>query len=210
MSPFIAFLKRRPKELVRLFGLASTLILPELLLAVDEAEKAPGHGGGEQQLLAPFGLPTVWAILSFVVVLAVLLKKLFPPILQAMDKRAAEIRDALNAAEKARAEAQQMMERHQSDLDKARKEAASIIEEGKADAVEVKESIIQTARKDAEEITARSRREIEQAKITALEDIKRESIRLSFDIASRLIRKNLDPKEHQELIQEQIRELPVA
>lgn len=188
--------------------LSLTLCLPDLLLAAAEAQAVPGgHGETGPE---PIILPAVWAMLSFLVVLAILLKYLFPPILQAMDKRAADIRDALAAAEKARAEAQQMMERHEASLEKARLEAAAIIEEGKADAVKVKESIISTARKDAEEITARSRREIEQAKLVAIEEVKKTAIEISFALARRLIKKNLDPREHQELIQEEIRELPVA
>jgi F-type H+-transporting ATPase subunit b len=175
------------------------------------AAAAEGHEGAHaekttEQILSQ----TAWAILSIVVVLAILLKKLFPPIVQAMDKRAADIRDALSAAEKARAEAQEMMAKHEESLELARKEAAAIIEEGKADAVKVKDSIVASAKKDSEEIAGRAKREIEQAKVNAMDELTRRSIQLSLEISSRLIRKNLNEAEQQGLIQETIRGLPAA
>ena len=153
---------------------------------------------------------TAWAIASFALVLFVLLTKLFPRIVGAMDKRDAEIRSGLEAAEKARAEAREMMARHQSDLDKARKEAAAIIEEGKADALRLKDSIVASAKKETEEITSRSRREIELAKQTALDVLHQRSVELSLDLTRRLIQKSLNPADHHTLIDERIRGLPAA
>ena len=153
---------------------------------------------------------TVWAIISFVVVLLILTKKLFPPILAAMDKRAQEIRDSLEAAERAKAEAEDMMKRHQDDLAKAREEAAGIIEEGRADAVRLKDSIVAGARKEAEELTARARRDIEQTKHNAIDELQQLSAKLSVDIANELIRKNLTVEDQQKLIEERIKQFPAA
>lgn len=181
--------------------------------ATEAAQGAGGHGGGHEapeKTAVTYLSQTAWAILSFVVVLLVLFTKLFPAITQAMDKRAADIRDALAAAEKARAEAQEMMARHESNLEKARKEAAAIIEEGKADAVKLKDTILAGAKKDAEDMVSRARREIEQAKTTAIDDLTRRSVQLSLELSSRLIRKNLSADEQQGLIQETIRGLPAA
>lgn len=172
-------------------------------LVLQAADGEANHGAGATGV-APYVLPTIWAIISFVLVLLILTRKLFPVILQAMDKRAAEIRDALAAAERARAEAAQMMERHQADLDKARLESAEIIDEAKKDAVKLKDAILASARKESEEVTARSRREIELAKHSALEDLHRRAALLSVDIASKLIEKNLSLEDHKELIKERL------
>lgn len=153
---------------------------------------------------------TVWAIVSFLLVLFILSKKLFPPILAAMDRRAQDIRDSLDAAERARAEAEEMMKRHQDDLAKAREEAAAIIEEGRADAQKLKDSIVASARSDAEELTARARRDIEQTKNNAVSELQQLSAALSIDIANELIRKNLSIDDHRKLIEERIKEFPAA
>ena len=174
------------------------------------AAEAGGHETHLEKGNAQIISQTAWAILSIVVVLAILLKKLFPPIVQAMDKRAADIRDALAMAEKARSEVEVLMAKHETSLEKARQEAAAIIEESKADAVKVRDSIVESAKKDAEEISGRARREIEQAKLTAMDDLTKRSIQLSIELTSRLIRKNLSPDDHQGLIQETIQGLPRA
>jgi F-type H+-transporting ATPase subunit b len=173
-------------------------------LALRAAEEQAENGAASTGV-APYVLPTVWAIVSFVLVLLILTRKLFPVILQAMDKRAAEIRAGLEAADKARAEAAEMMKRHQADLDKARLESAEIIDEAKRDALKLKDAIVASARKESEEITARSRREIELAKVAAISDLHRQAVRLSIDIAGRLISKNLNAEEHAALIEERLK-----
>ena len=153
---------------------------------------------------------TVWAIISFLVVLFILSKKLFPPIMAAMDKRAQDIRDSLDAAERAKAEAEEMMKRHQDDMAKAREEASGIIEEGRADALRLKDSIVASARKDSEELAARARRDIEQTKHNAVDELQQLAARLSVDIAGELIRKNLTVEDQQKLIEERIKQFPAA
>lgn len=175
-------------------------VLPALLGAAEEAH-------GEANVEAPLWSTTAWAIVSFVIVLAILLKYLFPPIIQAMDRRAADIRDALAAAEKAGAEAQALIEQHRADLETARKDAAAIIEEGKADANRVKESIMADARREAQELSARAKRDIDRAKEDALVVLKKASVEMAIDIAGGLIQKSLNPAEHQHLIEERIRML---
>jgi F-type H+-transporting ATPase subunit b len=191
----------------RLLAVAFLSLVPAILAAQAEA----GHAEhppekGEVQYISQ----AVWAIASFLVFLAILLKKVLPPIVKSMDKRARDIQAALNVAEQVRAEAKEMIARHEESLEKARKEAASIIEEGKSDALRIKESIIQSARKDAEEIAGRARREIEQAKTAAVDELDRRSVQLAVDIASKLMQKTLDAGQHQDLIQERIRVLKDA
>jgi F-type H+-transporting ATPase subunit b len=178
-------------------------LVPALLPAAEEAE----HGGHAAPAEAPLVPQTIWAIVSFLIVLAVLLKYLIPPIIQAMDKRAADIRDALAAAEKAKADAEELIKRHHADLETARKDAAAIIEEGKADANKVRESIVAEARRDAQELAARAKRDIERAKDDALVVLKKASVEMAVDIAAGLIQKSLNPAEHQQLIEERIRRL---
>ena len=187
----------------RLAGSAMAAALLPAVLAAAEAEDG-GHAAPTEQPIVP---QTIWAIASFLIVLAVLLKFLIPPILKAMDKRAQDIRDALDAAEKARAEAQVLIEKHHADLETARKDAAAIIEEGKADANRVRESIVAEARRDSQELAARAKRDIERAKEDALVVLKRASVEMAVDITAALIQKSLNPQEHQQLIEERIRRL---
>ena len=163
--------------------------------------------GGEAKFLLP---SVVWAIGAFLIVLFVLTKKLLPPITAAMDQRAREIRESLDAAEKARADTEEMVARHRADMEKARVEAAALVDAGRADAQRLKESIVAGAEKQAQEITARSLRQIEQAKHGAVDALRQQAAQLSLDIANHLIRKNLTLEDQKQLIDERIREFPAA
>jgi F-type H+-transporting ATPase subunit b len=176
---------------------ALLLFLPILGVAAENGHAAPS----DKPIISQF----IWALLSFIIVLAILLKKLFPPIVAAMDRRAEEIRNALHAAENARAEAQEMIKQHHADMESARKEAAAIIAEGKADAQRVKEAIMASAKKEAEEVAGRALRDIDRAKRQALDELKQQSVDLSIGIAKDLIGRELDANAHQDLIQERIR-----
>jgi F-type H+-transporting ATPase subunit b len=194
---------RRFKTIAGLFGVV-WLAAP---LAAQAAEAAVEHGAHElKDQLVP---PTIWAIASFLVVLFVIWKKLLPKINAGLDQRAAQIREALAAATRARAEAEEAMKRHQADLEAARREARAIIDEGKADAERVKADIVQSAHQEKDEILVRARREIGLAKAAALEDLHHRSVELAFDLAERLIEKSLRPEDHEVLIRDRINALKV-
>ncbi len=176
---------------------ALSLFLPTFLFAADA-----GHSGGGASPLIP---QTVWAIISFAVVLIILWKKLLPVILGAMDDRAEKIRDALEAADQAKADAEAAMATHQGNLETARQESRAIIEEGKRDAEKVKAQIVEDAKRESEEISQRATREIELAKKSALADLHQQSVDLSIDLAGKLIHKNLSAEDNQALIDETVK-----
>lgn len=181
--------------------IALLLLLPALTLAEEHAAGEPAsHAAPEQPIIPQF----LWALGSFIIVLIILYKKLLPPIVAAMDRRADEIRKALQAAEQARVEAEEMIRKHHADMESARREATAIIEEGKADAQRVKESIMASAKKEAEEVAGRAIRDIDRAKRQALDELKQKSVDLSIAIAKDLIGRELDPNAHQDLIQQRI------
>ncbi len=179
-------------------GFTLSLFLPALLFAADD-----GHGAKASDPVIP---QTVWAILSFLVVLFILWKKAIPPILGAMDSRAEKIREALAAADQAKADAEAAMAAHQDNLETARQESRSIIEEGKRDAEKVKAQIIEDASQEAGEISQRVTREIQLAKEAALDDLHKRSVALSIDLAGKLIQKNLSAKENQKLIDKTVKD----
>jgi F-type H+-transporting ATPase subunit b len=177
-----------------LLGALAAAAVPAALLASEGA-------AGEKPVLPP----TVWGILVFISVLAILWWKAFPPISAALEKRERLIRESLEVAERARKETQALMASHEESLEKARAEARAIIEEGKADALKVKDKIVEGARKEADELAERALREIDLAKDRAVDDLHRQAVELSMDIAEKVIRKTLRPEDHRELIAESIR-----
>jgi F-type H+-transporting ATPase subunit b len=70
--------------------------------------------------------------------------------------------------------------------------------------------MIAASRKEAEDMVASARREIDQAKAAAVGELQKRAVDLAFDLTNRLIRKNLSPADHEELIRERLNDLPPA
>jgi len=176
-----------------------------LLSTVSQASAAES---GEHPTLFTGDLGNIiWSLLTFVVVLAVLGKFAWGPILRALQKREDFIRDSLDQAKKDRQDAQARLGEYTEKLDSARAEGTAIVQEARRGAEDVKRKIEEEARAEGAAMVERAKREIGVATDTAIKELYSLTARLSTDVASRIIRKELDPKEHQRLIAESIEEL---
>lgn len=149
----------------------------------------------------------VWTVLIFLLVVVVLGKFAWGPILSALQKREDFIRDSLESAKKDREESEAKLKEYTEQLTAARAEAKGIVDEGRRDAEVVQRKIEDTAKKEATVLIERARREIQIATDSAVKDLYDLSGKLATDIASRIIRKELNPAEHERLIAESIDEL---
>jgi len=171
------------------------------------AAEAPEAGGGTISPFAGDVGTAIWTVVIFGIVLLVLGKYAWKPVLQALQSRETYVRDSLEAAKREREEAEARLQEYLDKLNNARAEVQAIMDEGKRDAEATKRRIIDEARQESEKIAARSRREIELATETALKDLYATSARLATHIASKVIGRELTPADHERLIAESIEEL---
>lgn len=148
-----------------------------------------------------------WTLLTFTAVLLVLGKFAWGPILNALQKREDFIRDSLQQAKQDREAAEARLREYGEKLDTARAEASAIVDEGRRDADVLRRKIEEHAKEEADAILERAKREISIATDTAVKELYTLSARLATDVASRVIRKELNPREHERLIAESIEEL---
>jgi len=148
-----------------------------------------------------------WTLLTFTAVLFVLGKFAWGPILNALKKREDFIRDSLQQAKRDREEAEARLKEYSEKIDAARAEASALVDEGRRDAEVLRRKLEDQAKKEAEAILERAKREISIATDTAVKELYTLTARLATDVASRVIRKELDVKEHERLITESIEEL---
>lgn len=148
-----------------------------------------------------------FAIAVFVLLLIVLRSFAFKPILGALQKREDFIRDSLEQAKNDRESAEQRLKDYEKKLNEARAEATAIVDEGRRDAEVVRKKIADEAEKDATAMVERAKREIGIATETAIKEVFAMSARLATDAASRIIRKELNPADHERLVAESIEEL---
>ncbi|MGL4369211.1 MAG: F0F1 ATP synthase subunit B [Spirochaetota bacterium] len=149
----------------------------------------------------------LWTVICFAILLLILWKAAWKPIIGALDDRALRIRKDLDAAEASRREAEELFRKHKEMIDYARDEAMQIVSEGRADAERVKNEIVEKAGSEAQAIVQRAYHEIELAKVKAIGEIKSEIVVLSTDIASKIIEKNLKPEDQKAIVEQALGKL---
>ncbi len=172
------------------------------------AEEA--HGGGAANPFAGDVGNALWTMVIFVIVLVVLGKFAWGPILSALQKREDFIRESLENAKRDRDEAQRVLKEYSDKIIAARAEATEIVDEGRRDADVVRHKIEEQAKSEAQAMLERAKREIGIARDTAVKEIYTHSAKLAVNMASRIMRKELNSKEHERLLAESINEIEQA
>jgi F-type H+-transporting ATPase subunit b len=149
----------------------------------------------------------VWTVVIFLLVLLVLGKYAWGPLLAGLQAREAYIRESLQTARRDREAAEARLSEYQEKLAAARGEATAIIEEGRRDAEAVKRKIEEQAKQESDKMIERARREIDAATAEATRQLYTLSAHLATELAARIIGRELDPKDHQRLIAEAIDEI---
>jgi len=176
-----------------------------VLMATPALAAEAGHG--EAAANSPFAGDignALWTVIIFALVLVVLGKYAWGPILTNLQARESFILESLEKAKKEREEAEGRLRAYEEKLAAARAEASAIVDEGRRDADAVKRRIEEQARHEADQMIARARREIQIATDTATKELYTLSARLATDMATRIIRKELTPQDHERLIAESI------
>jgi F-type H+-transporting ATPase subunit b len=152
----------------------------------------------------------IWTILTFLVLLTLLAKFAWKPLLQALEGRQESIRKALDDAQQAKVELERIQQESAAIVAKARQDADVIITRSRADAESLREELRGKARAEAEGIVRNAERQIQAETARALQQIRHEAVDLSVAIASKIIQRNLSKEDNQRLIDETLRSLPVT
>lgn len=168
-----------------------------------------GHGEGHQEeSLLSFNLDLgVWTLVVFLLLLFILKRFAWKPMLEGLKKREETIRSALEEAQKAREEAEQLRVRLQREMDHAAEKVREILEEARRDAQHTSEQILAKARAEIEQDRERLQRELAIAKDQALQEIWNQAADLAILISAKAIRRNLTPEDHRRLMDEALADL---
>lgn len=155
-----------------------------------------------------FNVGDMLAQLIIFIVLLVLLKKFaWGPIMNMMKERETHIASEIETAEKNRQEAERMAKEAQEELKNTRNEAQQIIENAKQTAKEQEQAILQSARAEAERLKESALQEIQQEKENAVQALQDQVAALSVKIASKVIEKELSEQDQEKLINEYLKEV---
>ncbi|MEM9832334.1 MAG: F0F1 ATP synthase subunit B [Bacteroidota bacterium] len=143
------------------------------------------------ELLSP-GLGLIfWQLVGFLILLFVLGKFAWKPILNALNERESSIEEALLSAEKAKEEMKQLQASNEQLLAEARKERETMLKEATAAANKIKDAAREEGEKERKRMVDDASVEIENQKKAALADVKQQVAALSVQIAEKILRENL-------------------
>jgi len=149
----------------------------------------------------------IWTIFTFLVLLTLLAKFAWRPLLLALESRQALIRKSLDDAQQAKQELERLNLESAQIINRARVEAEAVITQSRSDGDRLREEIRAKARTEADHIVKNAERQIQLETTRALEQIRREAVELSVMIASKIIQRNLTKEDNEKLIDEALKQV---
>ena len=145
-----------------------------------------------------------WEIVSFAILLWVLYKFAFPPILEALETRERKIKDSIDQAEQNRKAAEQRLQDYEFKLKGAAQEAEGILMEAKAKAQRLLEDNQQRLQVESDRIREETNQEIERERRKVLQDIRRETASMALLVAEKVIARNLSGDDQRRFAEEAV------
>lgn len=192
---------------MRLFPCAATTVMAVLCAATPVLAAEAEHAAEEPNLFAGSLYQALAAVICFFGLLFILRRFAWGPIIKGLQDREEKIRADLERAERAAAEANATLEQYRRQLAEARSEAHKIIEQSKQDAGLVAQQLKDQAQSDINQMRGRAETEIDAAKKQAIAEVYEQTADIATQVAGRILRRELDPKQQQTLVDESLREL---
>ncbi len=142
----------------------------------------------------------IWVAISMVIFLFIMYKFALPPIMKALDDRETNIRESLEAAEKALAKAEEVSKNNEAVLREAEVKAQQIRKDAVKDAEVLRADRIEKTRLEVEKLLLDARATIEQEKKQALAELRKEVTTLAIEASTKILKENMDTEKNQKLI----------
>ena len=162
--------------------------------ALDDCKKA-------KSLLTPALPEIIWGGLAFLIVLVVLMKFAFPALKKGLKDRTEKIQGDLDAASRAREDAEAEAAQYRSQIGDARSEASTIIEDARADAERIRREVVERAEAEAADVKARAAEDVRLAQERAMSDLRSQVADISIGLAEKVVERNLDRATQEALVE---------
>ncbi|MHC4479424.1 MAG: F0F1 ATP synthase subunit B [Planctomycetota bacterium] len=152
----------------------------------------------------------VMQCLNFAILLFILYGWLWDPMLQFLDRRRALIRDRLEEAARNRDEAGELRRQRLQELDGLRRDRGQVLEQAEALGEQERKDIVERARREAERVMTQAEERLREQSRRARVALREEVADLAVRIASEMLKRELSPQDHAELIQEVTRSMALS
>jgi len=152
----------------------------------------------------------IWTIVTFLVLLALLAKFAWRPLLQALESRQERIRKALEDADRAKQELERLQQESAKIMQQARIEAESIVTQTRADAERLREELKHKAKDEADNILRNAQHQIQLQTRQAIQEIRHEVADIAVLLASKLLERNLAKEDNARLIDDTLKQIEMS
>lgn len=182
-----------------LAGLLVALATPAAAFAEESAVGA--------DILIPKPAEFIPALIAFIIILVVLAKLVWPPVVEMMEKRQQKIQDDLDAAERSKIEAAEDAKNCEAKILEAHHEADAIVAKAKKEAEEVRSQVLAKAQREAADIIAKAHSAVDSERHKAMIELSSSVVDLSVEIASKIIGNDLSEEEQRKLAEKYLAEV---
>ena len=164
-------------------------------------------GGAGSALITPEVGTIFWTLVTFLVLVVLLGRVAWKPLLGALDERETSIRESIEQARKDREDAEGLIQQHRELLDQARRERAEAVAAGQRDAEKLKGEILDEARRQRAQLLEQTEAQVQAGMRQARAELRSVAVDLAIQAAEKLITKNLDEPTQRKLIEEYLADL---
>jgi F-type H+-transporting ATPase subunit b len=176
--------------------------------AAGPAAAASGDGAaGGSALLTPQIGTIFWTVVTFLLLVLLLRRFAWGPLLGAIDAREKSIHDSIEQARRDRERAEALVQEQKAMLTEARRERAEAVEQGKRDAEKVKAEILDAARKERERVLEDTQAQVGASLRKARAELRAEAVDLALGAARKLLAANLDDATQRRLVEDHLADL---
>lgn len=170
---------------------------------------AAEEGGWSRLFSVEWGL-SVWTLLTFGTLLALLARYAWKPLMAALEARERSIQSDIDEAGRQRTEAEALLAEHREQMAEGRRRAQALIAESREAAEEMRRQLEEKAREESLTIIANARREIERERDAAIVQLRREAVEVAMAAASRLLEERIDGERDRRLVMDYIDDLSLS
>ena len=173
------------------------------------AEETGGHAEEPSgtDLILPATEELIWGAVAFLAVFLILRKFAFPKLQEGVQAREKQIQGDLEAAEKAKTDAENEKRQYQQQIADARGEANRIVEDARQQAEQVRKDVIAKAEKEAEQITARAQESIEAERSRTVQELQTTIADMSIQLAEKVVGRSIDASAQKEMVDDYIEDV---
>jgi F-type H+-transporting ATPase subunit b len=175
--------------------------------AAEKTEHAPADSDNPMKAEPTLA---IWSLVVFVLLLAVLTKFAWKPLIHALHEREKHLEHVLHETERARNESESLLSEHRKQMAHAADEVRGLLEKARQDAQKTGEQIVKLAQTEADAAKQRAQRDIGAARDQALAEIWEKTADMAVSVAGRVLSKELTETDHRRLLDVAISELPAA